>query len=72
MLEFLFIAWAAGFVLCFLACGPFLFKSFVNGGSGDGFGMLILVTLLAVVFTPFTLFGLCLMAFEKLTGKKVV
>lgn len=72
MFEFLFIAWLAGVVIAFLACAPWIWKSFMNGGMADGIGVLILVSILAVVFTPFSVFGLVLMAFDKVTGKKTI
>ncbi len=72
MFEFLFIAWLAGVVIAFLACGPWIYKSFVNGGVADGIGIFILVSILAVVFTPLSVFGLVLMAFDKISGKKII
>lgn len=72
MFEFLLIAWLAGVVVAYLACAPWIYKSFVNGGLEDGIGIFILVTILAVVFTPLSIFGLVLMAVDKITGKKIV
>lgn len=72
MLEFLFIAWIAGAAIAFLACAPWIYKSFVNGGIEDGIGILILVSILAAVFTPFSILGLVLMVFDKVTGKKTI
>lgn len=70
-MEIVLWLWVTGFVFCFLICTPWIYKSFTRGGAEDGFGILLLVFLLSLVFAPLTIIGVFLSGWDKIRGKKV-